>query len=236
MLSLAGAAVAEPWVVAHRGGPRMGPENELATFKKAIALDVDALEMDIHPSKDGVLMVIHDDTLDRTFGRSGRVEEMTEAELLAVGLPSLQQVIDASQGRWRLLVEIKHPRSHRYEGVEQLLVDQLRRNGILEQTVVISFDRTTLEILHALEPSLATGFLTSKKTDPARARDELGVRYYCPDFRLVDAEVARATHQAGLKLSVWTVNRPEDMQSMLQAGCDAITSDDPQLLLKIARP
>jgi glycerophosphoryl diester phosphodiesterase len=225
-------APAQTWVVAHRGGVRLGPENALVTFEKARRLGVDAVELDIHQSRDGALVVIHDSDLERTHAQPGKVNEMTREQLLRAGVPTLEQALDVLEGM-RLLVEIKHPQGSRHEGIELRLLQLLRTRRLIQSTVVISFDRSSLKLLHEMEPDLATGFLTSRVVDPAKCRSEMGVSYLCPHYSKLDANYAESIREAGLKIGVWTVNEPEAMRQMVSLGCDAITTDDPRSLMDL---
>lgn len=224
-----GPAAADPWVVAHRGGAKLAPENTVAAFEKAIALGADAIELDIHLSSDGEIVVIHDDTLDRTFGQSGVVRQMTAAQLRAAGVPMLRDVLKLSGVKW--IVEIKHPHGGRNEGIEEKLVQML--DGDLDRYVVITFDQQSLRRLHQLQPDLATGFLYSTPHDAEEVKRDLGVRYLGPNFRLVNRAFIDAAHDAGLKVNPWTVNEEKDLRAMLDLGCDAITTDRPDRLLQM---
>lgn len=234
-LFLSGGLLAQPWVVAHRGGVRLGAENTLQTFARAREVGVDAIELDIHQSRDGALVVIHDETLDRTYAVPGRVGEMTLRELREIGVPTLGEAA-AVAGDCRLFVEIKHPKGTRYEGIEERLLEVLREHDLLDSAVVISFDATSLKRLRELEPGLATAYLTGKYVEPARVKAEIGATYYSPHYSKVDEALCAQLREAGLKLSVWTVNDVEAMRAMLKLpGCDAITTDDPARLLEIQK-
>lgn len=226
-------ALAEPLVVAHRGGPALGPENMLSTFEKACLLGVDAVELDIHQSKDGYLFVLHDETLDRTFGRPGRVAEMERKALIEAGVPTLHQALRLLRGRVKLLAEIKHPQGARYEGIENRLVQSLRDESMLEDTVVISFDATSLRLLRELEPTLPTGYLVVSQVDPEQAKRELGITYMAPHYLRLDESYLKAIRAAGLKINVWTVNSEKALRAMIAAGCDTITTDQPERLMQI---
>lgn len=233
-LCLASAVLARPWVVAHRGGTALGPENMLPTFEKAIALGVDAVELDIHLTSDRRLVVIHDETVERTFpAHSGKIREMTFQQTQDVGLPSLEQALRLCQGRCRVLVEIKHPHGARYEGIEQALLDELNNLEMTDQVVVISFDATSLRILRQLAPGIATGYLTSKALQPATLKYDPKPSYSSPHFKTVDRAYVDSAHAEGLKVSVWTVNDRPGMERMRDIGCDAITTNDPALLLEV---
>ncbi|MGE0492424.1 MAG: glycerophosphodiester phosphodiesterase [Vulcanimicrobiota bacterium] len=231
LLLLTAAALADPWVVAHRGGA-LGPENMPATLAKAVALGVDAVEFDVHLSRDGQVVVIHDHTLVRTFGQVGRVNELTLAELQAAGVPSLGEALEAV-GSARPFVELKHPPGARYQGLEEAVLDELRAHRCLERAVVISFDRESVRTVHALAPAVATGLLFGR---PERLEEvlELGATYAAPHYALVNRAFVDKAHRLGLKVSTWTVDHPEAMKAMLALGVEAITTNHPQRLLELA--
>lgn len=227
--------LAQPLSVAHRGGPKLGPENALVTFEKALELKVDAIELDIHQSRDGGLVVIHDSTLKRTHGLEGEVDKMTTEELVAAGVPTLQQAIDLCKGRARLFIEIKHPHGRRHEGIEERLLQAMRNNDLLESAVVISFDAKSLKTLHELEPKIITGWLVG---DAVRAREvdhALGISYISPHYGKVDSAFVEWAHGSGYKVSVWTVDDPIAIEQMIAVGCDAVTTNDPEKLIGLIK-
>lgn len=228
---------AKSLVVAHRGGVGLGPENTLATFGEALALGVDAIELDIHQSRDGHLMVIHDLTLERTYDATGRVDRMTLAELRKVGVPTLQDVINLVDGRCRLFVEVKQPKDGTYhKGIEARLLKVLEENELTDTTVVISFYENTLRRLHELSPQLTTGYLYRHPGYTlSAAKKELGVKYVGPHYLQATDSFIQEAHKLGLKVGPWTVNEPEDMQRLIKANCDAITTNHPDKLLEERR-
>ncbi len=236
LLLLQVGALAEPLSVAHRGGPRLGPENALATFQRALEFQVDAIELDIHQSRDGGLVVIHDSNLKRTHGVDGEVDQMTIEELTRAGVPTLQQAIDLTQGRCRLFIEIKHPHGRRHQGIEERLLRVIKENGLMESAVVISFDSTSIRRLHQLDHHLTTGWLAGDAMKAQQIDPELGATYVSPHYGKVDAAFTQWAHDAGYKVSVWTVDDPEAIRRMAEVGCDAITTNDPEGLQKALEP
>ena len=231
------AAWGRPLVVAHRGGAALGKENSLRLFQKALELGVDAIELDIHQSADGHLVVLHDVSLKRTHGLDRRVDQMNLAELGRAGVPTLQEAIDTIDGRCILLVEVKHPAPARYQGIEKRLHALLKKNDLLKSVVVISFDTTTLKLLHKLEPTLKTGYLyATPGVSPVQAKARFGVTYLCPYYRFASIELIDQAHAAGLKINAWTVNDEPAMEKLVQSGCDAVTTDHPDLLQKMLGP
>lgn len=214
-----------PLVVAHRGETDHARENSLEAFRLALADGAGAVELDVHLTADGDLAVNHDDTLDRTYGVPGVVREMSSEQLRALGVPMLSDVLALPDCQF--IIEIKHPKGGRHQGIEQILIDQLQKSGTEDRSVVISFDETSLKTLHQLEPDLTTGYLYSgKELDPQQTREELGVTYLGPHFSAIDKEYVDKAHEAGMKVNPWTVNDEKDLKHMLELGVDAITTDD----------
>ncbi len=171
-------------VVAHRGGAALAPENTLAAFTMALEYDVDTVELDIHLSSDGALMVIHDPTLKRLTNKEGSVSDYTAEELAQFDvastfkygrhyfgiqtMPTLEEVIELVEEKakrpinYQIEIKVKENGS-RYEGIEQKLIDCLNTYGIVDRTIAISFNFPTLETLRTLEPKLKLGALISKE-------------------------------------------------------------------------
>lgn len=233
-LLLAVAALARPWVVAHRGGSALGPENSLENFQKALELGVDAIELDIHQSADGHLMVIHDISLKRTHGVDKRVDELDLTALQGYGVPTLQEAIDLVDGRCVLVVEVKHPKGSRHQGIERRLVDLLAENELTTSALVISFDSVTLKRVHEIEPSIKTGFLYRIPTVLAdSAKKEMGVSYLCPHYLLATPSMIKKAHADGLKVNTWTVNEEKVMKRLMESECDTVTTDHPDVLKRV---
>ena len=215
-----------PMVIAHRGWTEDAPENSLKAFHDAMLHNADGIELDVHLTADHDLVVIHDDTLDRTYGQPGEVQYMTSLELREIGVPMLSDVL-AIPDDCKIVVEIKHPKTGHSNGVEQVVLDQLKRAGAEDRAIVVSFDESSLKILHEIEPDLHTGLLYSgRPLDPKQVRDELGVSYLGPHFAGVTNSLVRKAHEAGLKVNPWTVDTVRDQKRMLAYGVDAMTTDN----------
>src|SRR5438445_3289928 len=146
------------WVVGHRGAMGHCPENTLASFERGLELGADWIEMDVHLSRDGELVVIHDETVDRTTNGSGLVQDHTLVELneLDAGswfgaayvgqrIPTLGEVLDWARFRGAVLdIEIKNAPIY-YAGIEEMVVHTLDRYGMTDQAIVISFDHRAVQ-------------------------------------------------------------------------------------------
>lgn len=215
---------AQPLVIAHRGETDHALENSLEAFKAAVDEGAGAVELDIHLTSDNKLVVIHDDTLDRTYGVPGNVSKMTSEQLRALGVPMLDEVLQLPAPKF--LIEIKEPHQGRHVGIEQVLVDLLHRTGTEDRALVISFDEQALKTVHGLDPSLETGYLYGGKVvDPAQAKQDLGVTWLAPEMSLVNQEFVDKAHALGMKVDTWTVNDAQGLQRMSALGVDGITTD-----------
>ena len=249
-MSAAAPEMIAPLFAAHRGGAALWPENSLLAFRNALALGADFLELDVHLSRDGEVMVIHDATLDRTTDGSGPVRERTAAELRALHLkdrsgavtaetlPTLDEVVEvAARAKRRMLLEIKVDAGKaRYPGIEEKVLAILDRHAMTASTVVMSFEAPTWRRVRELRPEVATCALYSARTlartslsaelDTLRAA---GVRFIGVEHTVVDAAAVKQAQEAGIGLGAWTVNNPADMQRMIGAGVTILITDQPDV-------
>jgi glycerophosphoryl diester phosphodiesterase len=251
--AMAGAGAAQPappLLAAHRGGSLLWPENSLLAFRNALALGADFIEFDVHLSRDGEVMVIHDATLDRTTTGAGPVRDHSVAELKAFRLkdrsgtvtaetvPTLDEVVEvAARAKRRMLLEIKVDAGKaRYPGIEEKVLAILDRHAMTASTVVMSFEAPTWRRVRELRPEVATCALYSARTlartslsaelDTLRAA---GVRFIGVEHTVVDAAAVKQAQEAGIGLGAWTVNNPADMQRMIGAGVTILITDQPDV-------
>lgn len=247
-----------PLRVAHRGGAGLAPENTLAAFRQGIAFQADAVELDLHMSQDGALIVAHDPNLKRATGTAGNIHEFTLAQLRQLNaaatykdktmepqrIPTLQEVLALVRGQAEVQIEIKvRADDARYEGIETKVVDAVRQYGMIDDVVVISFDFPTLHDITTLEPRLRTCALFSTSylsrfgvwRDDAEVAEDIASR----GFRCVGAKHTTMTEKLfqafrarDIQVGVWTVNGEADIQKFAAMGVHFITSDRPDLLQK----
>jgi glycerophosphoryl diester phosphodiesterase len=245
-----------PLRVAHRGGAGLAPENTLAAFQLGLQYQADAVELDLHMSKDGALIVMHDADLKHTTGTAGAISAFTLAELQQLDaaatyrrrsrsiepqrIPTLQDVLALVRGRAGVQIEIKLDADRRrYPGIEVKVVDAVRHYDMIDEAVVISFDFPTLHAITALEPRLSTGALISARPgshlerDVARAAEALAGHGFCyvgAKYACMTTAFARALRARDLRPGVWTVNDTANIRKFADMGVDFITSDRPDLL------
>jgi glycerophosphoryl diester phosphodiesterase len=248
----AGAGEARrPAIAAHRGGALLWPENSLPAFRGALALGVDLIELDVHLTRDNEVVVLHDPTLERTTTGQGAVGAHAWPELAGVALrgaadarlPRLAEVLDLLRpGRAGLLLEIKTgPDRARYPGIEERSLALVAAAGLLERTTFMAFEWQTLERLRALSPAVRlTGLLSRAGAErlggagPAAARlRALGAQDLGIERTLLAPEAVQAARQAGLTIGVWTVNDPDELRRALDSGVDYVTTDRPDLALRL---
>ena len=241
--------------VAHRGGGMLAPEATLPAFRAAARAGADVLEMDVHLSADGALVVIHDRTVDRTTDGSGAVGELRLEELRSLNaghhfrapdggfpyrgerlaIPTFEEVQDAHPDL-PFIVEMKTL------DTAEPLCRAIRDAGREDRTLVAAFGAESLERFRGACPAVATGgsfgevvrFLALSRGRLAGLYDPpfdaLLVSETSGPLRVVTPGLLRSARQAGLPVLVWTVNRAEDMRRLLALGVDGILTDDPATL------
>ncbi len=232
-------------VVAHRGASGYAPENTFAAFDKAVQMGADYIELDVHRSKDGELVVIHDSTVDRTTDGSGKVGELTVEELRALDagswmgdafagetIPTLDEVLDRYYGKIGLLIELKTPDV--YPGIEEEVAEMLKERNLDrpqdEEIMIQSFNFESMKKMKQLLPDVPIGVLTSSRTDTSdEALKEFATYadYFNPQYGLISQTLVDRAHAHGLKVGSWTVRNRKTANLLIAAGVDAIITDYP---------
>jgi len=232
---------------AHRGAAGLAPENTLAAFRIAIELDADATELDLQATKDGVVVVIHDDTVDRTTDGRGRIGDLTLAEIkrLDAGaklspafrgerVPTLLQLIDlvktSGNNSFRLNLEMKFAegREGQPADLEERVLAVLCETGFVNRVIVQSFHHPSAAKMKTLAPDIPCGLLVGQwrqPADPLAAVRQHRVDYYAPHYSLVTPEMLSTLHRAGISVVAWTVNDPADMRRLIAMGLGALPGD-----------
>jgi glycerophosphoryl diester phosphodiesterase len=242
--------LASPLVCGHRGACGLAPENTLAAFRKALELGAEWVELDVQLSKDGYLVVFHDDTLERTTDKGGslRPTDLTLAELQALDagswfdksfagekIPTLDEVFEGFGGKIQINVEIKSkPRFEQDNGIEAKIIEAIKRHNLMDGVLTSSFDPSRLIVTHELEPRLQIGTLFTPKTltnlpenDPFRLAELTHATALHPHFQMVTPLFMEKAGQKNLPVNVWTVNDPKDMRLLTDLGVNMIMSDFP---------
>jgi glycerophosphoryl diester phosphodiesterase len=220
-------------IMGHRGAPAEEPENTLRSIRRALEIGVDAVEVDVHLSKDGRVVVIHDDTVDRTTDGAGRVRELSFAELrrLDAGrgerLPSLEEVVDLVSGRAHLVVEVKDP------AAAQPLLEIFRGRQIFADTHVISFWHPLVKAMKEQEPRLRTGvLLVGCPADPAGLARAALAEALVLHYAYVTPELVAAAHGDGRLVYIWNIDDIDTLKPYLAMKLDGIGSNRPDVLVE----
>lgn len=233
-------------IFAHRGASAKAPENTLEAFSLAIAMGADGLELDVHLSSDGELVVIHDAKVDRTTNGVGFVRDMTLAELKAldasngmgnyrgVKIPTLAEVYDLVRDtRLHVNVEIKTDEAL-YPDIEKKCLELEREKGMTGRVIYSSFNHYTLSNLLQQDPQAKTGLLyMSGLYQPWAYAKLVGATYIHPFYpSIMLPGLAEGCAENGVGINAWTVDDPQIMALCVQCGAGIIT-DEPDVAVKI---
>jgi glycerophosphoryl diester phosphodiesterase len=228
-----------PLVFAHRGGSALAPENTIAAFDNGLALGADGLELDVHLSRDGVVVVHHDRLLDRTTALRGPIAERTADELERAHVPALEDVL-VRYREPRIVIEMKV----NSRALAAATIDVVRRANAVERVCLGSFGLGVLRAARQIEPAIAT----------SGAREEVRwalYRSWCrwpvsraayngyqiPECagrtRVVSPRFVEYAHDAGLGVQVWTVDSVVDARRLLGWGVDALITDRPDVIVPL---
>ena len=233
------AGPGKPEVGAHRGDSVRAPENTIPAFELAISEGADWIELDIHETKDGVIVVSHDDDLKRVSGKKQYVHDLTYAEIQEIDtgswfspyystlrLPTLDEVLKLCKGNVRLQIEIK-PTKYDHE-LEEKLISLINENGMHDDVVIISLNQEPLKRIKELDPTMATGYCMVLAWGIIEDLDFAD--YFTIEEANVDATTVSNIHNAGKKCSVWTVNSEDGVQYLSDCNVDIIVTDDPVMM------
>ncbi len=214
-------------IIGHRGAKGHVAENTLASFEKAIALNVDAIELDVHVSSDNEIMVIHDETIDRTTTKNGFVKDFTSLELKELLIPTLEDVFHLINHRCIINIEIKD--ANATKKVIQLIEKFINEHDWkYNQFHISSFDWLVLEEVAETNSEIAIGVLTEDSIETALAfAKKINAHSINPYFKILNQEKANLIRANGFKIYTWTVNSAEDIIFVKSLQVDGIISDFP---------
>jgi len=236
-----------PLIEAHRGDSSNAPENTIAAFDRAIRLGVASIELDIHPCKDGTLMVIHDDTVDRTTDGSGSVSDFTAEQLLCLDagakyspaykgerIPRLTEVLQlAADTSTQLNIEIKA--SSLGSGVSQAVVKHLCQFGKQGEYIVSSFDLDELLAVRDHCPEVTLGLL-GKFDDILPVAERHHIPWIHAEHTTVSRETIARAHSGGIQVNAWTVDDPETLPFWREIGVEKVCTNRPARMLGASLP
>lgn len=232
--------------IGHRGAAGHAPENTLASVRKALEIGVDGIEFDVHRSKDGVIVVMHDPTVDRTSDGTGRIADMSLAELRTLDLGSwkgprfageriatLEEFVAEIPSPLKLFLELKAG-NDLYPGIEEQVAQFLTERGLVQRTNISSFDHFVLLRMRQLLPQVETGMLYSARPiDPIAMARACGASALHAKWGFISPEVVAEAHAHGLTVNAWTPNSPEAVAACQRLGVDGIITDYPELVQRL---
>ena len=238
-------------IIAHRGFSGVYPENTMLAFRKAIEIGADGIELDVHLSKDGQVMIIHDEALKRTTGLDGVISDYTRAELEKISagktknyefgftpIPSLEEYLAfMAEHRDKITnIELKTAPVY-YPEIEEKTLELVRKFDLEKNIIYSSFNWLSIERMQRLGTISETGLLFSgmKLYNQAHIIKSLGINYFHPDFNDLTDEIVKSYLDNKVGLNVWTVNEIEDMKVCLSWNIDGLITNFPDRAISIAR-
>ncbi len=249
-----GPHLQRPLNIGHRGAAGEAPENTMAAFDLALRQGADGIEFDVHLSADGVPVVIHDWRLERTTSGSGRVHDHSVATLrrldagswfnrrhrskargrfVGIKIPSLAEVLEwVREQKCQAFIEIKQ-HAQNYPGVEEKVLEEAYRQGVVERATVLSFDVPTLRRIRQLDCRIPMGINFTRPLLAVRRAKTLGAARLGPHWAFVSRHFIRRAHSAGLQVFIWDLDRPRWMRRRIAEGVDGIITNYPARLAEV---
>lgn len=239
----------KPLVIAHRGDSAHRPENTLASFASALELGAELVELDVQLTRDASVVVIHDETLDRTTTGRGPVREHTLPEIRALSagfpqrfglafagerVPTLAEVLGLLRGRARALIEIKHEAvTETDDGIEALAVAEVLRAGQAAEVAFLSFSRKALVRCREHAPEVPRGHIFYRATadEILAGAAEAATDLVMPEKGMLTAELVARLQAARLRVATWVVDEPEELRALRPYELFGVGSNRPGVLI-----
>ena len=232
-------------ITAHRGDQSAAPENTLAAFQAAIDNGADFIELDVTETKDGKLVILHDDSLKRTASLDKNIWEVTYEEIcdLDAGswyaarfaeekIPTLEETIRLCKDKIKLNIEIKVT-GHESAQFEENIVKMIQDEKIQKQCIVTSFNYNTVKEVKQLDSSIQTGAIISG--EDWSVSDYQDMDLFSMHEKVLTKELVEEAHSMGMTVHVWTVNDEKDIKHFQKMGVDNIITNEPGKAKKIVQ-
>lgn len=216
--------------IGHRGARAHAPENTIKSFAKGIELGVNAIEFDVRQTKDGKIIVMHDDTVDRVTDGKGKVKDLTLEEIKTLVIagekvPTLGEALDFIDKKVdRIVIELKET------GLEDRVLKEIAAWEVVERVVIVSFYQEALQKMREINQNIEIGLLFATSLNPVKAALNLKAQYLLPRYNFAYTGLIKKAHEQGLKVVVWTVNDEKEVAEFVKKGVDGIASDRPEIL------
>ncbi|HEX5679440.1 MAG TPA: glycerophosphodiester phosphodiesterase family protein [Desulfobacterales bacterium] len=233
-----------PLLIGHRGYPAKFPENTLASFEGAMQAGCDMIELDVTLTKDRKVVVIHDDTLDRTTTGKGPVRGHALAEIKALDagswfdarfaserVPELWEVTELTAGRCMLNIEIKESAfeaTYPTDAIEHQVVRLVKTSGAMDRVIISSFDKRILQRIAAMDAPPAIAYISDHGADKRFLEMLFAMKAFSwhPLFKILTRDQVEMLHAAGLKVFPWTINTRAEAEKVLALGVDGLICNE----------
>ncbi|MCT4509771.1 MAG: glycerophosphodiester phosphodiesterase [Tepidibacter sp.] len=232
---------------AHRGFSGKYPENTMLAFEKAIEIGADGVELDVQLTKDEQVVIIHDETVNRTTGGEGRVQDYTYEELSKLDasyiytgkyginkIPTLREYCEFVKDKDIVTnIELKTG-IFEYLGIEEKVWDLIKEYKLEEKVIISSFNHFSILRMKKIAPNLKYGLLSETwLIDAGKYTHNMGVQCYHPLFRNLTNEVVKEIKQYGIEINTYTVNTEEDVRNLINKGIDIVIGNFPDMVNKV---
>lgn len=232
---------------AHRGFSGKYPENTMLAFEKAIEAGCDGIELDVQFTKDGELVIIHDEKIDRTCDGKGLISDYTleEAKKFDASyiykdvygrneIPTLREYFELVQHTDIVTnIELKTG-INPYPGIEKKVLELIQEFDLADRIIISSFNYYSVMRFKELMPSMPCGFLEeSWLLDFCEYTKKYGIEYIHPEFHMITEEFAKEAKESGIGLNTWTVNTREDMEDLIKKGVNSLITNHPDLCKEV---
>ena len=237
--------------IAHRGASGRGhsPENTLSAFKEAINIGSDCVECDVHCTKDGQVVIIHDGTLNRTTDKKGAVADMTLEEIkeadagswfsssfVGERIPTLRELLDLAKGKVITVIEIKP------ENITDKVIQEIEKADAVNEVILQSFYPKAVKAVQELNPNIPRALLISGQLPVIRISSiiglidqtlEVGTSTLNLQYKIITPNLIKEAHKRGMNVWAWTVDDESDMKELIAMGINGITSNYPEKLIAL---
>lgn len=238
----------KPFILAHRGASALAPENTAVSFQLAIDMGADGVEFDVQMTRDSKLVVIHDETVDRTTNSRGYVKDFTLKEIkqLDAGvffsqkykgekILSLEETLEIVKDCNLINIELKNGLIQ-YPHLEESILQEVQSSHLDEKVILSSFNHFSIHKITQIAPHIMTGILyMAVLYNPWDYARQLGAKAIHPYYPGITGNMIQQSHEKGIKVNVYTVNQERDIAEMTKAGVDTIITDYPDRALRIVQ-
>lgn len=234
-------------IIGHRGGAAGYPENTLSAFKKSVELKADGVEFDVQLTKDGEVVVIHDELIDRTLSGEGLLKDYTLAELkeMSAGeffspefknekIPTLREVLEVVKDMEIIIIELK--KYLPYPGLEEKVLQIVDEFALRDKVIISSFNHYSVQKIKKIQPTVKTAaLLASKIINPSDYAFKRGFDGLHMHFLTIDQEIINKAHFMGIHLVAYTVNYPSVAKELIEKNVDMIITDNIEMLKELRK-